>query len=169
MPINLNIEPDATVGKQVLRWNFREFQHVNRSRAWWIGAGLVAAALVIYGAVTGNFLFALIILLAAALFVIEVQRQPRSIECRLTVLGVMVGKKFWKWNELSSFWIAYRPPEVTNLYLLPKSPLDPRVAVPLEHMNPLSVRNNLKNHLEEDLSREDEPTSEALTRLLKLP
>jgi hypothetical protein len=35
-------------------------------------------------------------------------------------------------------------------------------------MNPLRVRKILNKYLEEDLSREDEPTSEALTRLLKL-
>lgn len=168
MPVNLNLEPDANLGKQIMRWNFREFRHVSRTRSWWVAAIVVAGGLVIYGALSGNFLFSLIILLVAALFVMEAQRHPRTIECRITNLGIAVGKKFWRWSELMNFWIAYHPPEVTNLYLLPKGPLDPRVTVPLEHMNPLSVRSTLKSHLEEDLTREDEPTSEALSRLLKL-
>lgn len=168
MPTNLNIDPKANLGNILLRWNFQEFRHPHRSRNWWIMAGIISGLLVLYAVLTANFLFALIILIGVVLLINEYRRSPRRLECQITVSGVAVGKKFWRYNELQNYWIAYHPPEVTNLYILPKNPLDPRVAVPLTNMNPLKIRQLLNKYLEEDLSREDEPTSEALTRLLKL-
>ncbi len=168
MPINLNAEQSPNLGKILLRWNFSEFKQPHRSRGWWITAGIIAGLIVLYALFTGNFLFALIILIAAVLMINEYRRHPRRLECQITNNGVTVGKKFWRYNELQNYWIAYHPPEVTNLYLLPKNPFDPRVGVPLVNMNPLTIRKLLNQYMEEDLSREDEPTSEALTRLLKL-
>jgi hypothetical protein len=81
---------------------------------------------------------------------------------------VAVGKKFWRWSEISNFWIAYHPPEISNLYLVAKSPLEPRIMVPLDRTNPLTIRSLLNKYIAEDLEREDEPTSEALARFLKL-
>lgn len=168
MPINLNLQPQANIGKIAHRWSFREFNPRERSTAWWVVAGIIGAAIVTYAIVTANFLFALIVLMVAIIFVTESRRQPKRLDCLITGSGAAVGKKFWRWSELDSFWIAYRPPEITNLYLVPKNPLDPRVRIPLERMNPLTVRQHLTQYLTEDLSREDEPTSEALSRLLKL-
>ncbi len=168
MPTNLNLEPQAHVGSTGHRWTFRERKEVARPTWWWVSAGVVAAAIVAYALFTGNFLFAIIIVLAGALFVAETKRTPRRLTCQLTSTGVVVGKKFWRWSELTNFWIAYRPPEVMNLYLVPKGSLDPRVSIPLGETNPVAVRNHLRKFLSEDLEREDEPTSEALARLLKL-
>ncbi len=168
MPTNLNIDPKANTGKVELRWQFREFKKITRSRRWWIMAGLITAALLIYALMSGNFLFALIIIIGAALFINETKRSPRQIDCRLTSTGVIVGKKFWRWSELRDFWIAYHPPEITNLYINPKNLIDPRLSLPLEKTNPLKVREYLQRFMQEDLSREDEPTSEALAKLLKL-
>jgi len=168
MPINLNLEPQSNIGQVLLRWNFMEFKQIHRPRAWWITAGIITGVLVIYSVFTGNFLFALIILIIAILLINEFRRSPRRLECQITNNGLAVGKKFWRYNEIENYWIAYHPPEVTNLYFSPKNPLDPRMPVHISNINPLRVRKLLNKYLEEDLSREDVPTSEALTRLLKL-
>lgn len=168
MPINLNLEPQANIGQELLRWTFLEFKRPSRTRSWWIMAGLVTALLLIYAIYTTNFLFAIIILMFAGLFYVENRRSPRRLDCRITNTGIAVGKKFWRYNELKNYWIVYHPPQITNLYIQPKNPFDPRITVPLVKINPLQVRKLLNKYLEEDLEREDEPTSEAITRLLKL-
>jgi len=168
MPINLNLDPQAHIGTTRLSWTFKEFHPIKRSRTWWLTASGLSLIMLIYAVFSGNFLFALILLMGAILFVNETKRPPRSIDCRITSNGIAVGKKFWRWSELKDFWIAYRPPEITNLYIQPKNALDPRLTIPLADNNPIKVRESLKDYLTEDLSREDEPTSEALTRLLKL-
>ncbi len=168
MATNLNVNPQTNIGQVVLHWSFREFRILNRSTGWWVGAGVVSTTLVAYSVAVANFLFALIIIMVAFIFISETRRSPRTLECKLTSTGVVVGKKYWRWSEIMNFWIAYHPPTITNLYLVPKNPFDPRVTIPLERSDPLKVRDHLTKYLDEDLDREDEPTSEALTRFLKL-
>lgn len=168
MATNLTLEPQTNIGKINLRWSFKEFRQVKRPQAWWILASLITIGLVIWAVLTGNFLFALILLIGSVIFINESRRQPRRLECQITTLGIMVGKKFWRWSELTSFWIAYHPPEIANLYIVPKNPFDPRVTIPLNQTNPITVRELLGKYISEDLTREDIPTSEALSRLLKL-
>lgn len=168
MPINLNIEPNANLGNSLLRWNFKEFKKPKRTKIWWITASIISTLMIIYALFTANFLFALIILITGILLINEHRRSPRKLECNITNNGIAVGKKFWNYKELKNYWIAYNPPNVMNLYILPKNPFDPRVAVYLGNINPLQVRKILNKYMEEDLEREDEPTSEALSRLLKL-
>ena len=168
MPVNLVLNPQANIGQTTLRWSFNEFKPLERSKRWWVISGIVALVLVTYAVMTGNFLFALIILMVSVLIVNQSRTKPKRLDCQITTTGVAVGKKYWRWSEIENFWIAYHPPEVTNLYLLPKGLLEPRLTVPLERTNPLKVRELLVKYLSEDLSREDEPTSEALSRLFKL-
>ncbi len=168
MPINLNLEPKTNIGSVKLSWTFKEFEPRERSKRWWLIASLVTLTMLVYAVLTGNFLFALILLMGTILFINENKRQPRQLDCKLTSLGLVVGKKFWRWSELDEFWIAYHPPEIANLYVLPKSVLDPRLSIPLQKTNPLTVRQELKKFLKEDITKEDEPTSEALAKLLKL-
>ncbi|KKU49315.1 MAG: hypothetical protein UX68_C0001G0063, partial [Parcubacteria group bacterium GW2011_GWA2_46_9] len=71
-------------------------------------------------------------------------------------------------KDLKSFWIIYEPPEVKMLYFDFKNAWRPRLPIPLQDENPIEVRRLLLKYLEEDLSRESEPTSDALSRLLRL-
>jgi len=168
MPTNLNLEPNMHTGATLLRWSFNEFKQIDRSRTWWVMAGLIVLAMLIYAVTTANFLFALILIMGATLFITETKRQPRQINFEVTPNGIILGKKFWRWSELSNFWIAYQPPEIKKLYIEAKSSLEPRIAVPLHSTNPLNVRQLLGKYMTENLDREDIPTSEALAKLLKL-
>lgn len=168
MPTNLNLEPNTHTGTALLRWSFSEFKQVDRSKTWWIMAGLVVLAMLIYAVTTANFLFALILIMGSTLFITETQRHPRQMNFAITGNGIILGKKYWRWSELSNFWIAYQPPEIKKLYIEAKSSLEPRLAIPLQNNNPLNVRQLLGKYMTENLEREDIPTSEALAKILKL-
>lgn len=168
MPTNLNIEPNTHTGTPLLRWSFHEFKPINRSTTWWVMATIIVLAMLIYAIATANFLFALILVMGSILFILETRRQPRQINFEITPGGIIVGKKYWRWSELSNFWIAYQPPEIKRLYIEPKSALEPRLSIPLQSTNPLTVREMLSKYVSENLNREDIPTSEALAKLLKL-
>lgn len=168
MPINLRTGVMPSLGRVLLKWTFKEPKPGDHTKKWWLMAGFLALAAVIYAVIRQNFLFALIIIMGSIIFVSETRREPQRLVCQITSTGLYLGKKFWRWNELSNFWIAYRPPEINRLYVVPKNLAEPRLTIPLGNNNPLHVREALLKYIPEDLEREDEPTSEALSRLLGL-
>jgi len=152
-----------------VEWKIPEYDKHERTRAWYVGASIVGIALVAYALFTSNFLFAIILIIGAIVIVLNDGREPDMIDFAITTEGVIVGRKFYNFNELKDFSIVYKPREgVKNLYFEFNNPIKHRLSIPLLDMNPLPIRDFLLKYLSEDLERTDEPTSEMIGRVFKI-
>jgi len=154
--------------KITIEWPVPEYRQHERSRRWYIIALATFALLMLYSFFTANFLFALILIIAGIIIVLQDKHQPPSIDFAITEDGIALGRDFYDYSKLQSFWIFYEPDEAKTLFFEFKNKIRPRLGVPLFDKNPLHVRSELLKFLTEDVSRENEPVSEQLSRLLKL-
>jgi len=166
---------------QYLRWPVPEYKKHDRSRNWYILAGLFALICLFFSffsfsgwrlvflGLGSNFLFALIIIMATIVMIINDSQEPLQVEFELGPEGVKIGRKFYDYDDFKNFSVLYKPKEsVKNLYFEYKNTMHPRLSVPLRRMDALTVRNFLIRYLDEDLERTTPPLSEQLTKLLKL-
>jgi hypothetical protein len=162
-------ENQINYGKEIMGWLVPEYEKHERSGGWYVIAGAVAIALLIYCFFTANFLFAVIIIVTALVIILHHGREPERVKFSLTDEGIAIGRKFYDYDEIKDFAIVYKPRiEVKRLYFEFKNALRHRLSVPLENMNPLMVRETLLKYLKEDLERADQPLSEGLAKLFKL-
>ncbi len=152
----------------LMSWKFPEFIKPERTKTWYIIASLIGISLFLWAVFTFNYLFALIILIVGSIILFERKKEPQDLDFKITERGLEVGSKFYFYRDIKSFWIIYDPPEVKNLYFNFKSGLRFRITIPLLDQDPLKVRKILLKFLEEDLSKENEPFLEQLSRILKL-
>ena len=175
----------------VISWQIPEYQGSQKTKMWYAIYSLVAVALLVYAFFTQDFIFAIIIIFAAVLIVIFDGGQPGKLDVILSDQGVAVGKEFYGYDQIRSFFIIYEPDAgIKNLYLefnrfaRPSLPdIEPghyswlfwlvnfartRFAVPLENMNPIIIRRNLLKYVKENLDRTTVPLSEQLTKLFRL-
>lgn len=156
-------------GKEVMGWPVPEYEKHERSTGWYVIAGVVAIALLIYCFFTANFLFAVIIIVSALVIILHHGREPERVKFSITDEGIVIGRKFYDYDEIKDFAIVYKPRiDVKRLYFEFKNALKHRLSIPLENMNPLAVREILLKYLKEDLERTDQPLSEGLAKLFKL-
>jgi len=148
-------------------WKIPEYTKHERGRHWYLWAGIVFALLLAYAIYTLDFLFAVILILAAVIIFVRAREEPVEIDFSIFERGVSVGRKFHAWKEMVCFYIIYEPPEVKNLYFNLKG-LRSRLSIPLKNQNPLKVREILLKYLTEDLDEEKEPLSEEYERFLKI-
>lgn len=163
-------QPAATPrqhGKILHRWGFPEFVRYQRSRRWYTVVGLIVAGSFVWAVFQGNVLFAIILILAAIVYVTLNQRRPRNIICTIEEDGVSVDRDFFPWDDLGRFWVVYQPPEVKKLFFRFRSSIRPIVSVLLEKENPVSIRKTLLEYLAEDPNGE-EPGSDQFSRVFKL-
>lgn len=160
-----NEEKDA--GKTLLEWEFAEYTQPQRSKAWYFWFLIIVVALLVYSLVTINFLFAVIIIIATIIILMRSKYEPLSINFAIAEGGVKVDGKFYAYELMKDFYLIYKPPEIKNLYLEFKSLTKPRLIIPLDNQNPLTIREILMKNLTEDLDKEEEPASEAWRKLLK--
>ncbi len=167
MPINLS-QQAKDLGKILDEWQFPEFVKYQRNRRWYIIAGISVALLLIYSAFTANILFAMIIIIASIIFIINQKRDPKMISFKISEEGIVVDETLYEWPEIKNFWIIYEPPKVKNLYFEFKSLLLPRLPIPLQDQDPIKIREVLLDYIDEDIEREGEPISDGISRTLKL-
>ncbi|MFA6993853.1 MAG: hypothetical protein WC268_04675 [Patescibacteria group bacterium] len=159
---------DNKYGKKLIAWQFPEHEDYERTRGWYIGAGIIGLLLLIYSVFTGNFLFAMIIIVTAVIIFLKATLGYKNLDFAIYERGLRVGEKFYDFKEIKDFYVIYEPPTVKNLYFDFHSWVQPRLQIPLQSKNPVRVREILLDYLTEDLDQENEPLSDAMGRMFKL-
>ena len=160
-------EKGEDYGKILFSWKIPEYPSYKRGAGWYIGFILIFGGLIFYAIWTANFLFAIILALAGFIVLYSVFHSPQELRFEIREDGIILGDHFYPYKGFKSFWIIYEPPEIKNLYLDFKG-WRPKLSVPLMNQNPLKVRETLLKYLEEDLEKEEESTTDYLSRRLKI-
>ncbi|MFA4941044.1 MAG: hypothetical protein WC582_00385 [Patescibacteria group bacterium] len=156
-------------GNENISWQVPEYDKHEKTKNWYIFYSIAAFLFILYAFFSGNFLFAVIIIIGAIVIVLRDGQNPDMVKISLETEGITVGKKFHDFDEFKNFSIVYKPKqEIKNLYFEYKNSLKPRLSIPLKNNNPLLIRKNLLKYLPEDLDRTDQPLSEALAKIFKL-
>ncbi|MDD3284073.1 MAG: hypothetical protein PHZ07_00585 [Patescibacteria group bacterium] len=161
------MEQKIEKGKTLAQWHFPEFEPHDRNLLWYILLFVIATTFVIYSIITINFLFAVIVVMVVIILLMQNRKNPQEMEISIKEAGIDIGEKFYHYNNIKDFFIIYQPPEISNLYLELKNGFKTRLSIPLKNQNPVKTRDILLTFLEENLEREEEPTSDLLSRMLK--
>ena len=114
-------------------------------------------------------MFAIILVIGSFALIVNDARTPQEVLISLTTEGIIIGNRFYDYDEIKNFSIVYKPNrDLKQLYFDFKSFAKHRLSIALHDTNPLFLRDHLLKYLPEDLERTDETTSEIISRLLKL-
>lgn len=155
-------------GDILVKWEVDEFPTHNRSRFWYIMAGIIGIGLIAFAIFTSNFLFAIIILMSAVIMTISTFIKPGKIPIIITNTGIVVGDMYYDYQSIRDFSIVYDPPEVKLLYLDFHAMSHPIISISLEDTDPNEVRECLLPFCLENLKRNEESLTDLFRRLYKL-
>ena len=154
---------------KIISWEIPEYQQHERNKLWYISAVIIGLLLLLYATYAKNFLFAVIIIVVALIIILHDSNEPDSVKIEITDEGMIIGRKFYDYDEFKNFSIVYKPKQdIKNLYFEFKNPIKQRLSIPIKNMNPLSMREILLKYLQEDLDRTDQSLSENLAKMFKL-
>ncbi|HAT03696.1 MAG TPA: hypothetical protein DCS29_02885 [Candidatus Magasanikbacteria bacterium] len=162
------INDEVLVGNTLHEWSVPEYEQHNRNRAWYILMSVLGIGFVVYAIITSNFLFALVIVLFAVIIFLQSHQEPIIIPFKITELGLIVNNRFYLYSELSDFYIIYNPPEIKVLFIETLSATRPTLRIPLMDEDPNAIRSTLREFVEENLEKEEEPLSDMLGRKWQL-
>jgi len=167
MPVNLN-KAEANIGGVVFDWEVNEYEKHDRNKRWYVITAVVGVALLLYSVISGNYLFALVVVLFGIVLFLQDMQQPMQVSFAVTETGIVVGSTYYPFKEITNYWIIYSPPEVKNIYFTTNNILKHRLQIPLLDNDPRPIREYLNEFLVEDLDQEEEPLSDRLGRMFKL-
>jgi hypothetical protein len=157
------------LGFEIVSWEVPEYPTHTRPHWWYIVYAIVTIGFIVYALANNNFLFAIILVVASLVVILNDARTPRNVLVSITTEGVIVGNQFFDYDEIKHFAVIYKPgQDLKKLYFQFKALTKHRLSIGLYDVNPLFLRENLMKYLPEDLDRTHEPLSEVLSRILKL-
>lgn len=156
-PAQPTAAPTAPVQKsaRVFSWETPEHENRPKPKGWTATVIALAAVFVIFGIITENPLFAVIVVLAAFLVIVYGKRPAEILAVRVADDGIAVNGKFHSWDAFGSFWVLVEPDGRRELRLRGSSWLFPLLTVPLGTQEPETLRRFVAEHLPE---REDRPS-----------
>lgn len=149
-------------------WEAPTFERRDRGPQWYVFMGIAVALLLAYSIWTANFLFAFIIMLSAIIILLAGNQEPKDALIQIGENGVVYDGQLILFQDIDNFAVIYQPPVSKVLYIERKSTVRPRLAIPLEDQDPVSLREHLKRYIREDLDLQGEHISDTLARLLKI-
>ncbi|MFA5838749.1 MAG: hypothetical protein WC849_02330 [Candidatus Paceibacterota bacterium] len=140
---------DQSNDKKIIRWSAEEFEYSEKSVDWFWAVGVVSVGFAVLSIFLGNLLFALLIIISAFALSMQAVRKPKVINFEINDEGIIIDKKLYIYNTLESFWVINKE----KIIIKSKKAVVPFLIIPLQNMNPRSVREYLlKNLKEEEMS-----------------
>lgn len=133
-----------------LRWSAYEHEHVERSSDWFWALGIVAVSVAITSILLHDFLFAVLVLVAAFTLALLAQTPPDLSQFEVSDRGVRINGALHRYDEIISFWVEDEHHTDRPLLLIDTTKfLSPNLIIPIEHIDPHEIRAYLKERTEE--------------------
>ena len=132
-----------------LSWNATAERRAPKTAEWFLAMSIVAVALIATAVLLGNMLFAVVIGIATAVFLLHLRRAPSAVRAQVDAGGVSFGETHYTYAHLASFWVETRD-DRPRLLLRHKKLLSLLTAIPLRDLHPNIIRAALKEFLPEE-------------------
>lgn len=150
-----------------IEWKIPEYPQYIRSKKWYLTAVILGIIFLIYAVITGNFLFAVIVILGVLISLISSWKPPQTIKFALMEKGVEIGGIFHTWEKFQSYWIVDEDDQ-KNLGLDLKNWLKTDLYVPIKEVELKKVEKFVSKYLKKNPERKEEPLSYLIGRRLKI-
>ena len=139
-------------GTAILEWEGREYDHNPKSADWYWALGIIAVASTVASALFGNYLLAVLIIIAAVAFALHASKQPPLHRFRLVEQGIMVGDEMHPFEKMSSFSVLedIKGDLSPMLSIKNESWLYPHLIIPLEGVDADVIYAYFLEHVDED-------------------
>jgi len=95
-------------GKEYFKWQVPEYDKHARPKIWYIIASALAVVLLLFSIISGNFLFAIIIIVSALVIILHDGKEPEKVDFVIYSEGIMIGKRFYDYDEIKNFSVIFK-------------------------------------------------------------
>lgn len=137
-----------------IRWHAHEHEHVERGRDWFAALGIAAACFALISIILGNFLFGLLILVAAGTLAILAKSPPPLMEFEISDRGIRTGETMHRYEEILAFWVEDHDADPPILLVDTTKWMSPNLVIPLGGADAKQVRAFLAERTKETPMKE---------------
>lgn len=132
-----------------IRWQAFEHEHIEHGSDWFFALGIVAACIAVISIILGNFLFGVLIIVAAGTLALLARVPPTLVEFELSDRGIRIGETMHRYEEIIAFWVEDHNVDPPVLLIDTVKWMSPNFSIPIVDVDPKAVRAFLLERAEE--------------------
>jgi hypothetical protein len=133
-----------------LEWDAPEHEHKERTADWFWVAGIIVGALALVSIIFGNFILAILIVVASFSLALFINRPPEYLNIAVTYQGIRKENTLYPYETLAAFWIDVDHPH-KKIILRSKKQFMTLIVIPIsDEVNIEELRAELQKHLQEE-------------------
>jgi hypothetical protein len=125
------IESKAMETPRAVSWEAPAFHYTEKGADWYFGLGIIVAACVIAALLLGNFLLALLCVIAGIALAIASAKRPAIVPFAVTLRGVRAGALLLPFSQLTAYHIDEEDPRGPQLLLMSSRRFMPLIVMPI--------------------------------------
>ncbi len=133
-------------------WEGKEYDYNPKSGDWYWALGIIAIAGIIASILFGNYLLAVLIVVATAALALHAAKEPSVHRFRLIETGILIGDEFHPFERMLSFSVLEdvegELPSIISIKTM--SWLSPHLIIPLNDVDEDLVYTYFLQHVDED-------------------
>lgn len=143
----------------LISWDAPEHIHTEKTNDWYWSVGIITITAAALAFIFNNFIFGILIVVAAFALVIHSSKKPRIVHCEINDRGIVLNSILYPFLTLESFWIdAHEQP--SKILVKSHKTFMPFITIYIEEVDPEKVRDILLNYIAE--TQHQEPLSQKL-------
>ena len=151
-PVKIKVKEDRDWEKEsgaaeILEWQMEEPNFSPKSDEWYWALSIFGLAIVVFSIILKNYLFIIIVALAALIIYSSKNKKLELLDFRLDGEGLCIGSKIYLYDNFESFWIFSDHAELAFHY---KRHFTPLLTIPFRNSDELQIRKILLRYLPEN-------------------
>ena len=152
--------------REILRWEAtRNPAHV-RSTRWYLIGGVFVLSCAVYGILTGQWSFTVVMILLAGMYVLTRHTAETNVSIAITQDGVICRNEFTSWKDCMDFWML-QGHDYVELHIAKRKRWGGDIVVLTGNNNPQLIRSTIGQYLPER-SGQTERLLDTIIRICKL-
>ncbi|HHD92399.1 MAG TPA: hypothetical protein ENL06_02115 [Candidatus Portnoybacteria bacterium] len=134
----------------IFTWQTKEYAYYPKGYIWNLVFSIISLStiiLIIFW--LKNYFLAILITISLIIFYIMAHKKPNQITIHISSKGIKVGRSFFPYKNIQSFWIIYQPQEEKELFLKLKALLTPDIKILIDDQSPVQLRHFLLEYIPE--------------------
>lgn len=116
---------------RAISWEAPEFHYTEKGGDWYFALGAIVVGCVIAALLLGNFMFALLCVVAGFVLAVAAGKRPSVVPFAVTVRGVRINEELYPFGHLISYHIDEEDPRGPQLLLMTDHKLMPLRIMPI--------------------------------------
>lgn len=150
-----------------LAWRAPSRPKHERSTRWYVVAGILTVALIAYALATGSWTFAVVIMLAAAVYFLVRNVEDHRYQVVISPSALFIDGTPYTWETWDAFWILRGENNHYELHVRPKKKNRKDFVVLITDQKPEEVQGAMRGFLREDVTQK-EKMFDMILRICKL-